>query len=120
MTVVERPISSAVIVTSDNRDQLLAGAPMSFRLVCNLVSRIKFGALTFVLPDGPALKFVGGEEPSAEGVIVVKDYAFARRKTINTRRWRNGSAPVRTTRFWRSAPAGAALRNTPPRMSAPG
>jgi cyclopropane-fatty-acyl-phospholipid synthase len=79
MTVVERPISSAVIVTSDNRDQLLAGAPMSFRLVCNLVSRIKFGALTFVLPDGPALKFVGGEEPSAEGVIVVKDYAFARR-----------------------------------------
>lgn len=79
MTVVERPISNAVIVTSDNREKLLAGAPTSFRLVCNLVSRIKYGALTFVTPDGRALKFVGGEEPAAEGVIFIKDYAFARR-----------------------------------------
>lgn len=79
MAVVERPYSNAVIVSSGNRDELLAGAPMMFRLVCNFASRIKYGALTFVLPGGRALKFIGEEETSSEGVIIVKDYAFARR-----------------------------------------
>lgn len=82
MTVAEPTLSNAVIVTSDNRDQLLAGAPLFFRLVCNLVARLKFGALTFVLPDGRALKFVGEEETASEGVIIVRDYAFARRAVL--------------------------------------
>lgn len=79
MTVPKQIHSNAVIVTSENRDSLLAGAPMSFRLVCNLASRIHYGALTFILPDGRALKFVGQEETDSEGAIIVRDYAFARR-----------------------------------------
>lgn len=82
MTVVERTYSNAVIVTPDNREQLLAGAPMSFRFVCNLASRIKFGSLVFVLPDGRAIKYVGSEETSSQGVIIVKDYSFARRALL--------------------------------------
>lgn len=82
MTVAERPNSSAVIVRSDNREELLAGAPVFFRLVCSLLSRIKFGSVTFVLPDGRCIKFMGQEELSSEGVIYVKDYAFARRTIL--------------------------------------
>ncbi|MBI1365943.1 MAG: methyltransferase domain-containing protein [Alphaproteobacteria bacterium] len=55
---------------------------MFFRLACNLTSRIKYGALTYVLPDGRALKFLGEAEQSSEGVIIVKDYAFARRSLL--------------------------------------
>jgi len=79
MTVVERTHSNAVIATSDNRERLLAGAPIFFRLVCNLISRIKYGSVTFVLPDGRSLKFVGEEELASESIILVKDYAFARK-----------------------------------------
>lgn len=82
MTVVERTSSGAVIVESDYRDRLLAGAPIFFRLVCNIISRIKYGTITFVLPDGRALKFVGEEELSSESTVIVKDYAFARRTLL--------------------------------------
>lgn len=82
MTVAVPAQPNTVVVTSDNRDQLLAGAPMFFRLACNLTSRIKYGALTYVLPDGRALKFLGEAEQSSEGVIIVKDYAFARRSLL--------------------------------------
>ncbi|MGE0408503.1 MAG: cyclopropane-fatty-acyl-phospholipid synthase family protein, partial [Amphiplicatus sp.] len=67
---------------SDNRDRELEGAPFFFRLACKLAARIKYGALTFVTPDGRALKFVGGAETGSEGVIIVKDYAFARRSML--------------------------------------
>ncbi|HXI86160.1 MAG TPA: cyclopropane-fatty-acyl-phospholipid synthase family protein [Parvularculaceae bacterium] len=82
MTVAVSAQPNAVIVTPENRDLLLSGAPLFFRLVCNLTSRIKYGAIVFVLPDGRALKFVGSREQSSVGVIVVKDYAFARRSLV--------------------------------------
>lgn len=74
--------NAVIIVTSENRDKALAGAPLFFKLACNLASRIKFGSLAFVLPDGRTLKFLGQEEISSEGVILVKDYAFARRAIL--------------------------------------
>jgi cyclopropane-fatty-acyl-phospholipid synthase len=72
----------AVIVTRENREGLLTGRPMFFRLACNLVSRLHYGSIRFILPDGPALKFQGAEEQSSEGVIIVKDFAFARRSLL--------------------------------------
>ncbi|GAB4520038.1 MAG: cyclopropane-fatty-acyl-phospholipid synthase family protein [Amphiplicatus sp.] len=82
MTDASKAIPDAVTVTPENRDALLAGAPLFFRLACNLVSRIKYGAIIFVLPDGRALRFSGEAETEAVGVIVVKDYAFARRSLL--------------------------------------
>lgn len=82
MTYTSPAISHAVIVTSENRDKELRGAPFFFRLACNLASRIKFGTLVFVTPDGRALRFEGKEEKSSEGVIIVKDYAFASRSIL--------------------------------------
>jgi cyclopropane-fatty-acyl-phospholipid synthase len=75
---LERPI----IVTPLNREQLLSGAPLFFNLVCRLASKIRYGALTFVLPDGRTLKFIGQEETTSEGVIIIRDYAFARRAIL--------------------------------------
>jgi cyclopropane-fatty-acyl-phospholipid synthase len=82
MTVASPNSPNAVIVSSENRDQALTGAPLFFRLACNLAARIKFGTLTFVLPDGRVLKFSGEEETSSEGVIIVRDYAFAKRSLL--------------------------------------
>lgn len=72
----------AVVVTAANRHEALAGTPFFFQLAANLCSRIRYGALVFILPDRPALKFVGAEETDATGIIVVKDYAFARRAIL--------------------------------------
>ncbi|MEE2691749.1 MAG: cyclopropane-fatty-acyl-phospholipid synthase family protein [Pseudomonadota bacterium] len=82
MTETTHVPTNAVIVTADNRDRLLAKEPVFFRLACNLAAKIKYGALVFVLPDGKALKFVGEEETGSVGVILVKDYAFARRTIL--------------------------------------
>lgn len=65
-----------------DRDQTLAGLPLFMRLACNLASRIRYGALRFILPDGRQLKFCGADETAVEGVIIVRDYAFARRAVL--------------------------------------
>ena len=59
-----------------------SGLPAFFRLVCGMAARLRRGSLRFVLPDGRNLVFAGAEEPRAEGVIVVRDYAFARRSVL--------------------------------------
>jgi len=69
-------------VTPANRDELLAGAPLFFRLAANMASRLHYGALVFLLPDGRKLKFSGQLEQEAVGVIVVRDYGFARRSVL--------------------------------------
>lgn len=66
----------------DGRDQTLAGLPLFMRLACNLASRIKYGALRFILPDGRELKFRGAEDAGVEGVINVRNFAFARRSVL--------------------------------------
>ncbi|MFZ5616191.1 MAG: class I SAM-dependent methyltransferase [Pseudomonadota bacterium] len=66
----------------DRRDQTLAGLPLFMRLACNLASRIKYGALRFILPDGRELKFRGAEDAGVEGVINVRNFAFARRSVL--------------------------------------
>lgn len=77
------PLSpDAVVVTRDNRQRLMTGRPLFFRLGCNLVSRLHYGSIRFVLPDGRALKYEGVEERDSEGVIIVKDFAFARRSLL--------------------------------------
>lgn len=59
-----------------------SGLPVFFRLACNMAARIRCGSLKFVLPDGRELLFSGAEDPQAEGVILVRDFAFARRSVL--------------------------------------
>ncbi len=82
MTPATPAASRAVLVTPANRSRELRGAPFFFRLACNLASRIKYGSLVFVPPNGRALRFDGKEESSSEGVIIVNDYAFAPRSIL--------------------------------------
>lgn len=70
------------VVGPDNREAALAGAPFFFRLACNIAGRIQYGALSFALPDGRVLKFAGPRGAEPEGVIVVRDYAFASRALL--------------------------------------
>ena len=58
------------------------GLPFFFRQACKVANRIKYGQLTFVLPDGRRLVFSGDEEPSSKATIVVRDYRFAWRSLI--------------------------------------
>lgn len=58
------------------------GPPVFFRLVCNMAARIRYGSLRFVLPDGQNLLFSGAEELGSAGVILVRDFAFARRSVL--------------------------------------
>lgn len=74
--------ADAVLVTRENRETVLRGLPLFFRLASNLLSRIRYGAFVFVLPDGRSLKFAGHEEPDSVGVFVVKDFAFVRRSLL--------------------------------------
>lgn len=73
---------SPLVVTPANRDNALAGLPVFFRLACNLAGRIRYGCLHFDLPDGRRLTFRGAEEAESEGVIIVRDFAFARRAVL--------------------------------------
>ncbi len=66
---------------TDN-DQSLVGLPIFMRLACNMASKVQRGSLRFVLPDGRQLKFSGAEEAETEGVIIVRDFAFARRSVL--------------------------------------
>ncbi len=62
--------------------QDLSGLPVFFRLACNMAARIRYGSLRFILPDGRELSFAGAEEAQAEGVVIVRDFAFARRSVL--------------------------------------
>ena len=67
---------------SKHSTENLSGLPFFFRLVCGVASRIQFGAIKLVLPDGRVLRFKGETETDQEAVIVVKDFAFARRTML--------------------------------------
>jgi len=82
MTATTPAFTHAVLVTAENRDRLLADKPLFFRLACALAERIHYGALVFVLPDGSAIRFEGEQEKDSVGVIIVRDYAFARRSVL--------------------------------------
>lgn len=71
-------------MTSADRDMaaLPANLPFFFRQVCNYASNIRFGVLTFVLPDGRTIKFQGEEERQSQATIIIKDFAFARRSVF--------------------------------------
>ena len=75
--------TNTIIVTRDNRDQALAGLPLLFRLATNIAQRLHYGTLILQLPDGRALKFIGVEEQQSQGVIIVRNYDFARRTLLN-------------------------------------
>ncbi len=74
--------TDVIDVTPANRDQLLAGTPLFFRLAANMASRLRYGALIFKTPDGRTLKFSGPLETGEVGVIDVRDFAFARRSVL--------------------------------------
>lgn len=60
----------------------LEGLPFFFRQTCRLATRIRYGALTFSLPDGRHLTFSGDEETDTKALIIVRDFAFARRAIL--------------------------------------
>ena len=76
-------IPMQTIVTSLNRHRALAGLPLFFRMACGFAERIQYGKLSFHLPDGRVLAFHGKEGLDAHGVVVVRDYAFARRAILS-------------------------------------
>ncbi|MBL4619353.1 MAG: class I SAM-dependent methyltransferase [Marinicaulis sp.] len=55
------------------------GLSFFFRQICKFASRIRYGTLTFILPGASNLVFQGTEEQETTAIILVKDYAFARR-----------------------------------------
>ncbi len=82
MKVPEPSSRGALVRRSTDIEQSLAGLPIFMRVACDLASRIRSGSLRFVLPDGRELRFDGTEDAQSQGVIVVRDYAFARRSVL--------------------------------------
>ncbi|MFN3960596.1 MAG: class I SAM-dependent methyltransferase [Parvularculaceae bacterium] len=82
MTLTSLAAAGAIEVTPADRDRILAGAPLFFRLAANMASRIRYGSLIFLLPDGRKLKFTGQFEQDQIGVIEVRDFRFARRSVM--------------------------------------
>jgi cyclopropane-fatty-acyl-phospholipid synthase len=82
MSLATLASAGAIDVTPENRDRLLAGSPFFFRLAANMASRLRYGGLIFLLPDGRKLKFTGQLEQDQIGVIEVRDYGFARRSVM--------------------------------------
>lgn len=82
MTLNSLAAAGAIDVTPANRDRILAGQPLFFRLAANMASRLRYGGLVFLLPDGRKLKFTGQFEQDQIGVIEVRDYGFARRSVL--------------------------------------
>jgi cyclopropane-fatty-acyl-phospholipid synthase len=62
--------------------QALGPVPFFFRVACGIASKLRFGRLSFNLPDGRTLSFAGVDETDAHGVIAVKDFGFARRSVL--------------------------------------
>lgn len=60
----------------------MIGQSIFFRLACDMAARLRYGTLHFRLPDGRTLTFAGAEEREAEGTIIIRDYAFARRSVL--------------------------------------
>ncbi|MEM8936478.1 MAG: cyclopropane-fatty-acyl-phospholipid synthase family protein [Pseudomonadota bacterium] len=66
-----------------NEDRsVLTGLPFFFAQACKVAMRLRYGVLSVDLPDGRRLTFRGDEEHDAHGVIIVRDYAFARRTIL--------------------------------------
>ena len=63
----------------ETRDKAYAGLPIFFKLICKFIENLKFGNLSFHLPDGRILHFQGTQELSVHGIIEVHDFSFARR-----------------------------------------
>ncbi len=81
MTIDTHPqaAETAISVTKDNYGAAMRGLPFFFSLAGRIALRLKIGVLTFVLPDGRRLRFEGEAQSPVEGVIVVRDFDFARR-----------------------------------------
>ncbi|NWG72228.1 MAG: class I SAM-dependent methyltransferase [Parvularculaceae bacterium] len=60
----------------------LERAPLFFRIACAIASKLRYGALSFHLPDGRTLNFSGKEETDAHGSIIVRDFRFAKRSVL--------------------------------------
>jgi len=56
--------------------------PFFFRQICRIASRIRYGVLTFTLPDGSQLTFTGEDETHTAATIIVHDFSFARRTLL--------------------------------------
>ncbi len=54
----------------------------SFQLLRGVAGKLHYGRLTILLPNGAELAFAGMEELDKHAVLIVKDYAFARRTLL--------------------------------------
>jgi cyclopropane-fatty-acyl-phospholipid synthase len=82
MTEFESSSRGEFVSRSNDVERSFAGLPIFMRIACNMASRIRCGSLRFILPDGRELAFDGAEDAQSQGVIVVRDYAFARRSVL--------------------------------------
>ena len=80
---IEMQTPTKTIVTALNRHRALSGLPPFFRMACGIAARIHYGNLVFQLPDGRTLAFHGKEDTETNAVIIVKDFAFARRTILS-------------------------------------
>ncbi len=71
-------IPNHVTVVDSNNPPNFSDLPPITRLVFKIASRIDWGSLLFILPDGRAYRFQGSV-PGIEGVIKINDFKFARK-----------------------------------------
>ena len=55
---------------------------LSFRILCEFARKLRFGRLTFITPAGARLVFEGEEASVGDAIIIVRDFAFARRTLL--------------------------------------
>ncbi len=72
-------LNEARTITPENREELLKGTPLFFRLLANVGHRMVFGSVVFILPDNRIIKFDSGNEPEQMAVVTVNYYVMARR-----------------------------------------
>lgn len=71
-------IPNHVTVVDSNNPPDFSGLPAIARLVLKIASRIDWGSLLFILPDGRAYRFQGSKL-GIEGIIKINDFKFARK-----------------------------------------
>lgn len=67
----------AALATAESIAQL-HHVPTIMRAALRIALKMKWGDLTVVLPDGQAIRYLG-EHPGKHGILVIRDYKFARK-----------------------------------------
>ena len=72
-------IDSAVLVTPENKKEVLANTGFFFKLLANVGEMLAYGKVVFHLPDGRMIAFDSGNASDQIAEIKVRNYAMASR-----------------------------------------